>query len=316
MQLPELNDKVHRLLAHLQVWLHRQPVYKAFRTLPAERQRVLLIGGTVVAVLSLGGAMYAYISTVVLLGMIASLLAGLATGLGALPTLYFKEISDKLLSIMLGGAAGVMLAATAFSLIVPGIDYGNLMWPGKGIYAMAFGMMIGILFLHYADQRLPHEHAGLMMPSSRSRSMRKIWLFVIAITIHNFPEGLAVGVSFGAEDWRNGAILAIAIGLQNVPEGLAVALPLAGLGYDRRKAVWVALFTGLVEPIGGLLGVAAVTVFKPLLPFGMGFAAGAMLFVICDEIIPEIHTRKDTRAATFAIMGGFIIMMMLDNAIR
>lgn len=314
MLLSELDEKFRHLRAQAEMALHKQPIYTAFRSLPSDRQRALLIGSIVVGTLAFVGLMYAYISSVVLMGMIASLLAGLATGLGALPTLYFKEISEKLLDVMLGGAAGVMLAATAFSLIVPGIDYGNLMWAGKGIYAVAFGMMLGVLFLHYADLWFPHDHS-LLVPTM-GRSMRKIWLFVIAITIHNFPEGMAVGVSFGVEDWRNGVILAIAIGLQNIPEGLAVALPLAGMGYDRRKAVWVATFTGLVEPIGGVLGVTAVTVFKPLLPMGMGFAAGAMLFVICDGIIPEIHTRKNTRLATFGIMGGFIIMMMLDNAIR
>lgn len=316
MRFSEINDKAHDLLARLQMTVQEQPIYQAFRSMPLQKQKALLIASAVISVLALGGLMYAFISAVVLMGLFASLVAGLATGLGALPTLYFKDISEKLLNIMLGGAAGVMLAATTFSLIVPGINYGNLLWPGKGIYAMAFGMMLGILFLHYADRWFPHDHSGLMVPEAKRRSMRKIWLFVIAITIHNFPEGLAVGVSFGAEDWRNGVILAIAIGLQNMPEGLAVALPLAALGYDRRKAVWVATFTGLVEPIGGLLGVTAVTVFKPLLPMGMGFASGAMLFVICDEIIPEIHTRKNTRAATFGIMGGFILMMMLDNAIR
>lgn len=316
MPLFELKEKIDHLVANLQAAAEKQPVYQAFRSLPKNKQKALTISAAVFSVLALGGLIYAYISSVVLMGMIASLLAGLATGLGALPTLYFKEISEKLLNIMLGGAAGVMLAATAFSLIVPGIDYGNLMWPGKGIYAVAFGMMFGILFLHYADQWFPHHYGSLMHSEATRRSMRKIWLFVIAITIHNFPEGLAVGVSFGAEDWRNGVILAIAIGLQNMPEGLAVALPLAALGYDRRKAVQVAMFTGLVEPIGGVLGVTAVTLFKPLLPLGMGFAAGAMLFVICDEIIPEIHTRQNTRAATFGIMGGFILMMMMDNAIR
>jgi ZIP family zinc transporter len=316
MSLIALKDSLHHWFASLQTALKKQPVYQAFRSLPEEQQKVLTVVSLTVLVLFLVGLAYAYISKVVLMGMMASLLAGLATGLGALPTLYFKEISEKLLNVMLGGAAGVMLAATAFSLIVPGIDYGNLMWPGKGIYVMASGMLFGILFLHYADLWFPHDHSVLQMSETKRRSMRKIWLFVIAITIHNFPEGLAVGVSFGAEDWRNGLILAIAIGLQNMPEGLAVALPLAALGYDRYKAVRVATLTGLVEPLGGVLGVTAVTLFKPLLPMGMGFAAGAMLFVICDEIIPEIHTRKDTRLATFGIMGGFILMMMLDNAIR
>ena len=213
------------------------------------------------------------------LGIIASTLAGLATGVGALPVLFFRSVSDKFLNTMLGGAAGVMLAATSFSLIVPGIEYGN-------------------------------QTLGREGPSS---SLKKIWLFIIAITIHNFPEGLAVGVGFGTGDIGAGTSLAIGIGLQNMPEGLAVAMPLIGLGYSRWHAIGIATLTGLVEPVGGFLGVAAVTLFHPILPFGLAFAAGAMLFVISDEIIPETHSKEKSRLATFGVMVGFVIMMALDN---
>jgi ZIP family zinc transporter len=205
-----------------------------------------------------------------------------------------------------------MLAATAFSLLVPGIEFGNQIWPGKGLWIVSAGMLIGALFLHFADRQLPHIH----FESDNDQhldSMKKIWLFIIAITIHNFPEGMSVGVSFGSGDYKNGTILAIAIALQNIPEGLAVALPLIGLGYHKWKAVGIALLTGLVEPVGGLLGVTAVTVFSPLLPVAMGFAAGAMLFVISEEIIPETHAKGRSRHATFSLMIGFIIMMALDN---
>ncbi len=147
-------------------------------------------------------------------------------------------------------------------------------------------------------------------PSSK---MKRIWLFIIAITIHNFPEGLAVGVGFGSGDVGAGTSLAIGIGLQNMPEGLAVALPLLGLGYNKWKAVGIATATGLVEPIGGLLGVGMVTAFQPILPLGLAFAAGAMLFVISDEIIPETHSKGKSRTATFGVMIGFIIMMAMDN---
>jgi ZIP family zinc transporter len=143
--------------------------------------------------------------------------------------------------------------------------------------------------------------------------MKRIWLFIIAITIHNFPEGLAVGVGFGSGDVASGTSLAIGIGLQNMPEGLAVALPLLGLGYSRLKAIGIATLTGLVEPVGGLLGVAAVTIFHPVLPLGLAFAAGTMLFVINDEIIPETHAKGRFRLATFGIIIGFVIMMALDN---
>ncbi len=245
-------------------------------------------------------------------GIIASTLAGLATGAGALPALIFKDISDRLVNIMLGGAAGVMLAATSFSLIVPGIEHGNLLWPGAGVWIVIAGMLLGAVFLDRIDNWLPHEHflSGHEGPASK---LKKIWLFVIAITIHNFPEGLAVGVGFGTGDPAAATSLAIGIGIQNMPEGLAVALPLLGLGYSRAKAVTIATLTGLVEPLGGLLGVGAVTMFRPLLPLGLAFAAGAMLFVISDEIIPETHSKGKSRSATFGVMLGFVIMMALDN---
>jgi len=245
-------------------------------------------------------------------GLLASLLAGLATGVGSLPAIFFKNVPDRVLNTLLGGAAGVMLAATSFSLIIPGIEHGNLLWPGYGVYAVASGVLFGALFLDLVDRVLPHEHftLGHEGPSSR---MKRIWLFIIAITIHNFPEGLAVGVGFGGGDIAKGTSLAIGIGLQNMPEGLAVALPLLGLGYSRLKAISIATLTGLVEPIGGALGIGAVTFFHPILPLGMAFAAGAMLFVISDEIIPETHAKGRSRLATFGIVIGFVIMMSLDN---
>ncbi|NJD07550.1 MAG: ZIP family metal transporter [Methylococcaceae bacterium] len=275
-----------------------------------------LIAAAVLSVITaiLLGLVYLLFNPIVAYGSLASILAGLATGLGALPALLFKDVKQKTLYIMLGGAAGVMLAATAFSLVAPGIQYGNQLWPGKGIYVVGVGMMIGAFFLEFTDRWLPHGNvADNTEGMELSAALRKIWLFVIAITVHNFPEGMAVGVSFGSGDWHNGTSLAIAIALQNVPEGLAVALPLVGLGYNRIQAVLVATLTGLVEPIGGFLGVAAVTMFQPLLPIGMAFAAGAMLFVIADDIIPETQSKGKARSATFAVMTGFIVMMMLDN---
>jgi ZIP family zinc transporter len=246
------------------------------------------------------------------IGFLASLAAGLATGVGALPALVLRRVTDRTMDILLGGAAGVMLAATSFSLIVPGIEAGDRIWPGWGVWVVVIGMAVGAVFLDRADKWLPHEHfiKGHEGPSSR---LRKIWLFIIAITIHNFPEGLAVGVGFGSGDFGAATSLAIGIGLQNMPEGLAVALPLMSEGYSRWKAIGIATLTGLVEPIGGLLGVGTVTAFQPILPFGLAFAAGAMLFVISDEIIPETHMRGFARLATFGVIVGFLIMMALDN---
>jgi ZIP family zinc transporter len=286
--------------------------YQKLLAMPPLKRWATLVGLFLLSQLVFFGFLYVAFGKIVVVGFFASILAGLATGVGALPALFFKNISRNLFNSMLGAAAGVMLAATAFSLLVPGITYGNLIWPGKGIYVVSLGMMIGAAFLHYADRQLPHVHFDSISDVQLS-SLKKVWLFIIAITIHNFPEGMSVGVSFGSGEMKNGVVLAIAIALQNIPEGLAVALPLVGLGYNKWKAVGIATLTGLVEPVGGLLGITMVTAFEPILPIAMGFAAGAMLFVISEEIIPETHSDGRSRYATFALMIGFIIMMVLDN---
>jgi len=244
------------------------------------------------------------IDEIVWLGSVASLVAGLATGFGALPVLFIKRVSDRLLDIMLGFAAGVMLAATSFSLLVPSIDLG-------GPWIAVLGLVLGAVVLHLIDRFIPHFSPAFGVEGPPSR-LSRIWLFVLAITIHNFPEGLAVGVSFGSGDIGAGLVIATAIGLQNMPEGLAVALPLLREGYSRRKALWYGTLTGLVEPLGGLLGAAIVVISKPLLPWGLAFAAGAMLFVIADEMIPESHRKGYEREATFGLIAGFVIMMLLD----
>lgn len=238
------------------------------------------------------------------LGSIASLVAGLATGAGAIPVLFAKQISDRVLDVMLGFSAGVMLAATSFSLIVPAIDL-------SGPFVAVFGLILGAVVLHLLDRFIPHLHPflGAEGPSSK---LPRVWLFVLAIAIHNFPEGLAVGVSFGSGDVATGLVIATAIGLQNMPEGLAVALPLLREGYSRGKSVWYGTLTGLVEPVGGLLGVALVSIFQSILPWGLAFAAGAMLFVVSDEMIPESHRKGFAREATFGLIAGFVLMMFLD----
>lgn len=287
-------------------------LYRNYRALPLLAQRLVIVSSLAVGLTLILTIIYFYVSPIIAGGALASILAGLATGVGALPAMLFKNVSERALYTMLGGAAGVMLAATAFSLLVPGIDYGNQVWPGKGIYVVAVGIVVGAAFLELADRFLPYERY-LASKADLASSLRKIWLFIAAITLHNFPEGMAVGVSFGAGDWHNGVVLAIAIALQNIPEGLAVALPLVALGYRRGQAVFIATLTGLVEPVGGFLGVAAVSIFFPLLPIGMAFAAGAMLFVIADDIIPETQSKGKARHATFSFIIGFVIMMILDN---
>lgn len=242
---------------------------------------------------------------IIWLGFIASLLAGLATGLGALPVLLTTNVSERLLDAMLGFAAGVMLAASAFSLVVPAIALG-------GVWLTAFGIIGGAIFLDTVDRIIPHVHfvAG---PEGPSSTLRRIWLLILAITIHNFPEGLAVGVGFGGGDIAAATALAIGIGLQNMPEGLAVALPLLREKYSRPRALAYATLSGLAEPLAGLIGVSVVTLARPVLPIGLAFAAGAMVFVVSDEIIPESHRRGFEREATFGVMIGFVVMTLLDN---
>jgi len=239
------------------------------------------------------------------LGLIASLTAGLATGLGAVPVLFMKEISHRALDAMLGFAAGVMLAATAFSLLVPAIELG-------GVWLAVVGFIVGGLFVFLLDRYVPHEHLikGHEGPSS---SLSKVTLLILAITIHNFPEGLAVGVSFGTGDTAAGIVIATAIALQNIPEGSAVAFPLIREGFKRRRALWYATLTGLIEPVGGLIGVSMVTLARPLLPSGLAFAAGAMAYVVSHEMIPESHRRGHEIEGTFGFIIGFAVMMVLDT---
>lgn len=240
----------------------------------------------------------------IIIGGLASLLAGLATGVGALLVFLVRRVSDRFLDASLGFAAGVMLAATSFSLLVPAIE--------GGIGQTVIGTILGTIFLIYAEKFTPHLHhvTGIKGPSSQ---LNKLWLFILAITIHNFPEGMAVGVGFGGGDISAGTTLAIGIGLQNIPEGLAVALPLLREKSTRQKAFLIALLTGLVEPVGGILGVSIVSIGEFLLPYGLAFAAGAMLFVISEEIIPETHSQGNDREATIGVIVGFVVMMVLDN---
>jgi len=242
---------------------------------------------------------------VIQLGFFASLVAGLATGIGALPVLLFKSISHRVLDMMLGFGAGIMLAATAFSLLVPAIEIG-------GIWIAIIGFIIGGLFVYFLDKYVPHEHLikGHEGPSS---SLSRVSLLILAITIHNFPEGLAVGVSFGGGDVTSGIVIATAIGLQNIPEGSAVAFPLIREGFRKRKAIWYATLTGLVEPIGGFIGISILAIARPLLPAGLAFAAGAMAFVVSHEMIPESHRKGHEIEATLGFIIGFAVMMFLDN---
>lgn len=247
---------------------------------------------------------------IILIGLLASLLAGLATVIGGLPILFWKQGPGRAMDVMLGFAAGVMLAAAVFCLIVPALDGDNNY--GGGLPITVIGILAGALFLHGADRLVPHEHL-VFRNSVDTVAARRVWLFVLAIAIHNFPEGLAVGLGFAGGDIGRGTALAIGVGLQNIPEGLAVAAPLLMVGYSRSQALLIAMLSGLIEPIGALLGVSLAVVFQAILPFGLAFAAGAMIFVVVDEVISETHRRGVGRFASGALMAGFVIMMALDH---
>ncbi len=244
-----------------------------------------------------------------ILGSLASLITGLATATGAIPIFFTKSVNEKFIDTILGFAAGVMLAATSFSLLLPALDIakGNIFL----VLLVAAGVLAGGVFLDIIDKNVPHFHT-LGGFEGRSSRMNKLILFILAITIHNFPEGLAVGVSFGGGNINDGLAIAIGIGLQNIPEGFAVAFPLIAEGVSKKKAFLITLLTGIVEPIGGIFGAGVVQVAKPILPFALAFAAGAMLFVISDEIIPETHKKETYRTATYGILIGFVVMLLFD----
>jgi zinc transporter, ZIP family len=251
------------------------------------------------------------------IGTTASLLAGLATAAGALPILFIKRVSDSTRDGLLGFGAGVMLAASSFSLILPGIEAAEALVETRAhaAYIVASGIVLGALFLFLSHKLIPHEHFVNGPAGVNSVKLKQIWLFIGAVTLHNFPEGLAVGVGFGSGDLASGAALALGIGLQNMPEGLVVALALLSGGYSRAKAWGVALVSGLVEPLGGAFGAGVMAVAQPFLPWALAFAAGAMLFVVSHEVIPESHRNGHESRATAGVLGGFVVMMVLDIAL-
>lgn len=253
----------------------------------------------------------------------ATLFTWFLTAVGAATVFLFKSINRKILDGMLGFAAGVMIAASFWSLLLPAIEMARQN-NTPGWVPAAVGFMLGGGFLWVIDQILPHLHLGY--PTEDAEGIKTSWqrsiLLVLAITLHNVPEGLAVGVAFGAlkanlpSATLAGAIaLAIGIGLQNFPEGAAVAVPLRREGMSRLKAFWYGQLSGLVEPIAGVAGAAAVLLIRPLLPYALAFAAGAMIYVVVEELIPESQLEKHPHVATFGTMLGFSIMMILDVAL-
>jgi zinc transporter, ZIP family len=236
------------------------------------------------------------------------LAAGAATGLGGLVLLAFPRPSDRLMDGLLGFTAGVMLAATAFSLLVPALARGKL---GEVLAGFALGGLVFALL----DLVVPHVHARFAEGGAPTNAAgERAILLLSALTIHNIPEGLAVGVAFAAGGPELGVPLALAIGIQNVPEGFAAAAPLLAAGVSRRGAIGFAAATGAVEPPAAIVAFAAFEFSSLLLPGGLAFAAGAMLYVSVDELVPESHARGNQRLATLALMAGFALMLALDNA--
>lgn len=245
------------------------------------------------------------------------LLAAGATALGTVPVMFSQTLSEKVQDTMFGFGAGVMLAACAFSLVAPGIaaagDLGHGPWMAGSMVGGA--LLIGAAVLLLMERLLPHEHFIKGKEGIESRRLRRTWLFVFAIALHNLPEGLAIGVSFVGNDPVRGSALATGIAIQDVPEGLVVAVALLAAGYRRSFAVALGMLSGLIEPVGAVLGAMVVGWSASMLPWGLGFAAGAMLFVISHEIIPESHRKGHEVYATCGLMLGFVLMMLLDTAL-
>lgn len=250
------------------------------------------------------------------LGTGASVAASVGTGLGALPVLAVRRVSQRARDVLQSIAAGIMLAATMSSLVLPGVEAGAKLYGLRiaGALVVAAAALLGAAAVLAVHRYVPHEHfvTGRAGPLSQ---LRRTWLFVMAITLHNFPEGMAVGVGFGGGDVGNGLALATAIFVQNLPEGFIVALGLVTAGYRSRFAVAVSLATGFVETVGGLLGAAAVSTAAAALPWALGFAAGAMLFVVSHEMIPETHRNGYETEATFGLIVGFVTMVILNAAL-
>ena len=255
--------------------------------------------------------------------LIATLFTWLLTAMGAALVFFFKKIDKRVLDVMLGFAAGVMIAASFWSLLAPAIE----MAEGRDIPSWVpavTGFLAGGVFLRIVDKILPHVH--LNKPVQEAEGIPTQWkrsvLLILAITLHNIPEGLAVGVAFGAvaadlpSATLAGAIaLAIGIGIQNFPEGAAVSVPLRREGYSRLKSFWFGQLSGIVEPVAGVIGAAVVISMKSILPYALSFAAGAMIFVVVEELIPESQNSKNTDNATAGAMVGFAVMMLLDVAL-
>jgi len=266
----------------------------------------------------------------VFLALVATLGTWFVTALGALLVVFTKRFNQRYLDASLGMAAGVMIAASFWSLLKPAIEMSQDGWYGQhGLSWLPalVGFLLGAAALRCIDYVLPHLHPGLAVAEGPKTSWQRSTLLVLAITMHNIPEGLAVGVAFGAaadfayntaEYWQQigaATALAIGIGLQNFPEGTAVALPLRREGMSRLRCFWYGQLSAVVEPIAGVIGAALVIAMSAILPYALAFAAGAMIFVVAEELIPESQRRGNVDLATMGVIVGFCVMMTLDVAL-
>ena len=243
------------------------------------------------------------------LALITALGVGGSTIIGVLIGFLFHKVPHRFNDAILGFAAGIMLSAAILGLIVPSIEEGN-------IWITAIGILTGAVFLNVADKVTPHLHhiTGVDQEThgASQNSLNKIMLFVMAIAIHNLPEGIAAGVGFGGENIANAVTVALGIALQNIPEGMVIVSPLIMAGVKKRRVLAIASFTGLVEVIGTMIGFFAVSVATAILPFALAFAGGTMIYVVSDEMIPETHSHGYERMATYSLLAGFITMLILD----
>lgn len=242
--------------------------------------------------------------------LLTALGVGGATVIGALIGFIFKNISHKFSDIVLSFAAGVMFAAAVLGLIIPSLEYG-----GKyGILITVAGIFAGAVCLNLIDKLVPHLHkiVGVEPESHHNANLNKVLLFVLAIAIHNLPEGIAAGVGFGSGDTTQALIIAGGIALQNIPEGMVIIAPMLAAGISPRKTFILAMITGFVEVIGTLIGYFAVSISTAILPFALAFAGGTMLYVISDEMIPETHAHGSERGATYSLLVGFCVMLVTD----
>lgn len=289
------------------------------------RNHALITAGLLLALLgiatllaqSLHQAMTREVSTGLRFALLGGLAGFAATSGGALPALVMRGISQRTEDSLLGFAAGMMLAASSFSLLLPGIEAGSELLGSKPLAAGAvvFGMALGVLLMLGLDAFTPHQHDKTGPCGAGHERCGRLWLFVFAVALHNLPEGMAIGVSFSQNDMAVGLPLTMAIALQDIPEGLAVALAIRAAGFSSGLAVLVAGLSGILEPIGALLGVGLASGAAAAYPIGLGLAAGAMIFVVSHEVIPETHRNGHQTTATIGLMAGFALMMVLDTTL-